>query len=380
MPQDPPAIQQFLKNSGRLDFKALESFAENHDEEAFVRFLKTPVFMGNEVLEGELSHRRGDTTVFISDHVNISKRQVLMRPPMMHLVYPFIKRLPTGNPDFFSIGRNEENDFVLPDYTISNIQAGIRRTGANRYLLRSAPATNPTRLNGRTIEKSEAFLHDEDRITLGRYEFLFLSPSALYCRFKGVELKLRIQQFLDSLGKADHDFLKDYAIRHGQEMFEQLMMSPSLVGSGLFRGYSLDRDTHDGNTTLAFLPDITFGMEPKHFKMLERAIYPLVEPETAWEDHPIIRIGRSETNDVIMQEGSISNNHATIDLLGPGHYHMNDLGSTNGSFINDKPVFPPLGQDLHDGDRIKLGRFEFTFLYPGSLYMRMTPENVRRRR
>lgn len=377
MSQDTFAIQRFIKNSGRLDFAALESFAESHSEQEFIRLLQVPVLMGNEVLLGTLSTRNTDSTLFIPSQPEVNKRQILARPPLMHLIYPFLKRDPVGDQNFFSVGRSETNDFVLPDYTVSPLQAGIRRTGANRYLLRSPPSTNPTLLNGRKHEKSEVFLHDEDRLTFGRYEFLFLSPSALYCRFKGVELKLRIQQILDSLGKADYEALKNYAVRNSQEMFVQLIMNPSLVGSGLFRGYSLERADDDTDTTMAFLPDLTFGAEPRHLKMLERAVYPLVPPEVEGDSIPIIRVGRSENNDIIMPEGSISSQHATIHTLGPGHYRLMDGGSTNGTFVNERPI-PRQGQDLRDGDRIKLGRFEFLFLFPGSLYLQITPENIRR--
>ncbi|HIJ84276.1 MAG: hypothetical protein HW380_923 [Magnetococcales bacterium] len=377
MPQDVHAIQPFFRNSGRLDLYALESFANEHSEQEFVRLLQVPVLMGNEVLQGELSSRSGDASTFFPTDPSINKRPIQSRPPLMHLIFPFIKQTSTGNPDFFSIGFGENNDFILPDYTVSTVQAGIRRTGANRYLLRNAPSTNPTLINGRSHEKTEVFLHDDDRLTFGRYEFLFLTPSALYYRLKGIELKVRIQNFLDSLGKADHDALKNYAIRHGQEMFEQLIANPSLVGFGLFRGYSLDRASEDIDTTMAFLPDLTFGSEARHMKMLERAIYPLIPPDVADVSTPTLRIGRSESNDIIMPEGSISNQHATIEIPGPGHYRIHDLESTNGTFINDRPT-PAQGQDLLDGQRIKLGRFEFLFLFPGSLYFHMTPANIRR--
>ncbi|MBF0108510.1 MAG: FHA domain-containing protein [Magnetococcales bacterium] len=378
MPQDVPFIQRFLRNSGRLEFAALEALAGNHDEQQFIRQLQVPVLMGNEVIPGTLTSRPNEVVMrFQADEPDLRQRPVPIRPSLMHLIFPFIKRKDSDREDFFSIGRDEGNDFVLPDYTIAPIQAGIRRTGANRYLLRGAATVNPTLLNGRVNDRGEMFLHDEDRLTFGRYEFLFLTPSALYCRFRGVELKPRIMQFLDALGKADHDALKDYAIRHGQDLFVQLIMNPSFVGSGLFRGYSLDRSLEDTETTMAFLPDLTFGPEPKQLKMLERAIYPLVMPEIDGESCPAIRIGRAEANDIIMPEGSISNRHACIDILGPGQYHLSDLDSTNGTFVDGKAI-PARGIDLKDGQRVKMGRFEFMFLFPGSLYCRMAPENVRR--
>ena len=38
---------------------------------------------------------------------------------------------------------------------------------------------------------------------------------------------------------------------------------------------------------------------------------------------------------------------------------LEDLGSTNGTYLNGEPLGGP--QPLHDGDRIRIGDSEFTF-------------------
>jgi pSer/pThr/pTyr-binding forkhead associated (FHA) protein len=39
---------------------------------------------------------------------------------------------------------------------------------------------------------------------------------------------------------------------------------------------------------------------------------------------------------------------------------IEDLGSTNGTYLNDSPLSGP--QPLHDGDRIRIGDSEFQYL------------------
>ena len=39
---------------------------------------------------------------------------------------------------------------------------------------------------------------------------------------------------------------------------------------------------------------------------------------------------------------------------------IEDLGSTNGTYLNESPLSGP--QPLHDGDRIRIGDSEFSYL------------------
>ncbi|MCA9562725.1 MAG: GGDEF domain-containing protein [Myxococcales bacterium] len=69
-------------------------------------------------------------------------------------------------------------------------------------------------------------------------------------------------------------------------------------------------------------------------------------------------IGRSSKTDVQIEEDAISRNHAMIVNRGD-RYLLKDLGSTNGTYVNDRPVEE---LDLRDGDLIKIGRTIFKFL------------------
>lgn len=69
-------------------------------------------------------------------------------------------------------------------------------------------------------------------------------------------------------------------------------------------------------------------------------------------------IGRSSKVDIQIDEESISRNHAVIEQ--DGHQLViRDLKSTNGTYVNDRPVEK---QGLRDGDQVKIGRTIFKFL------------------
>ena len=63
-------------------------------------------------------------------------------------------------------------------------------------------------------------------------------------------------------------------------------------------------------------------------------------------------IGRSSKSDLPIDQESISRHHARITFDGQRHV-IEDLGSTNGTFVNDQVV---KRQPLKDGDQVKLGR------------------------
>ncbi len=74
-------------------------------------------------------------------------------------------------------------------------------------------------------------------------------------------------------------------------------------------------------------------------------------------------IGRAAANDVVLPdvEKRVSGRHARIDRAG-GSYRIVDLGSTNGTFLNDRRLEPNVDQELRDGDRISIGNYVLRFL------------------
>jgi diguanylate cyclase (GGDEF)-like protein len=66
-----------------------------------------------------------------------------------------------------------------------------------------------------------------------------------------------------------------------------------------------------------------------------------------------LKIGRAPTNDVCIREMSVSQFHARIVLTHKGAVFVEDLGSTNGTFVNGEKV---VRHALWDGDKVHIGR------------------------
>jgi phosphoserine phosphatase RsbU/P len=83
-------------------------------------------------------------------------------------------------------------------------------------------------------------------------------------------------------------------------------------------------------------------------------------------DKPVFRIGRRHDNDLHVESGDVSREHAEIVHDPAGWYVLRDRGSRCGTFVNDEPV---TDRTLSHGDRIRLGRSgsaELVFLLEGA--------------
>jgi diguanylate cyclase (GGDEF)-like protein len=78
---------------------------------------------------------------------------------------------------------------------------------------------------------------------------------------------------------------------------------------------------------------------------------------------PSLVIGRSSKCDIQIDQESISRNHTKIVNTGKSIL-IRDLGSTNGTYVNDEPIDEYV---MRDGDLIKIGRTIFKFLTGGNI-------------
>src|SRR4051794_37687512 len=73
-------------------------------------------------------------------------------------------------------------------------------------------------------------------------------------------------------------------------------------------------------------------------------------------------LGREVDCDLCLNDSSVSRRHAMV-RPGDGGYFLEDLQSTNGTYVNDQPVTVRL---LRDGDYVRVGTSIFRFLTGGN--------------
>lgn len=72
----------------------------------------------------------------------------------------------------------------------------------------------------------------------------------------------------------------------------------------------------------------------------------------------VLTVGRGENCAVCLEDNYVSSSHAKF-YPGNGRFFVEDMGSTNGTYVNGRRISYPT--ELRQGDRIKIGKTIFEF-------------------
>lgn len=78
-----------------------------------------------------------------------------------------------------------------------------------------------------------------------------------------------------------------------------------------------------------------------------------------------LTVGRCDGSTLMIPEDSVSRRHALIESTTAGEHVVRDLGSTNGTYVNEERVLHP--RTLRAGDRLRFGNQIFKYLGPDRL-------------
>lgn len=71
-------------------------------------------------------------------------------------------------------------------------------------------------------------------------------------------------------------------------------------------------------------------------------------------------LGRKPGNDIVLENMAVSGAHCMFELVGLADVFVEDLGSTNGTYVNGKMIRERTM--LHDGDGLVIGSFRIKYL------------------
>jgi len=87
-----------------------------------------------------------------------------------------------------------------------------------------------------------------------------------------------------------------------------------------------------------------------------------------------ITIGRVSDNTLQIDDVSVSSHHAQLTLGDAGDYVLQDLGSTNGTWVNSKEASQGEDHPLQDGDKLRFGKIDASYVSENPAEARPMPE------
>ena len=191
------------------------------------------------------------------------------------------------------------------------------------------------------------------------------------------EIPERIDDLLRTPGRACTATLHSVAQSLSKEDFLNLVHCPSLVGTAVREGELGKSSARIGDAlnnptflfTAAQVASFVDGVS------IEESIFLLRKEANRISSRPSTHfaIGRAKTNDIRIVDFAISRSHALIESTMDG-YKISDCDSRNGTKVNGRTIRQK-SELLSDRDTITLGRYEFSFLLPETLYERLRVGN-----
>lgn len=89
-----------------------------------------------------------------------------------------------------------------------------------------------------------------------------------------------------------------------------------------------------------------------------------------------LSVGRTGSNELVIDDASVSKIHASLSVTPEGSLSVADTGSTNGTFINDIRIAYGKATVLEDSDRVKFGVIEVEFEHVPRPVVIETPETA----
>ena len=187
VPDGALGLSYHVSPTGRVPYSMLKQLAETNDEKTFSELVGYPVLAGSAIKVGSVGNRE-----VLSNRV-IQRQTLPFKPAellskagiesdsLQQAIYLFdgsvlINGMPKGE---FSIGRIAGNDFVMPDFAVSERHARIDNV-YHEYFLTDLGSMNGTRINNVAVTSGRTKLQNLDVITIGRYDFSFLLPASLH--------------------------------------------------------------------------------------------------------------------------------------------------------------------------------------------------------
>ena len=112
----------------------------------------------------------------------------------------------------------------------------------------------------------------------------------------------------------------------------------------------------------------TRGANPRTPALGDPLVFRVEKREEASSAFPLgVTIGRVDSNDLVLDDDSVSRFHAFFRFDQPGKtWVLSDAESKNGTWVDGQKLAPEQSAPLKDGSRLRFGNAELQFLMPAA--------------
>ena len=252
-----------------------------------------------------------------------------------------------------TVGRSDGNDIGLYREKTLAIKAGAFSFNNGRWNY----AGEPVEVNGSST--SSATLMGGDTIQFGNTQFLFEERgNASSTNFNAPNVAGSIPEPSDSsapeivpTSNAPHVAVPTSSAPH---VAVPTSNAPHVAGSSTPPNPNITSDFQIKQTSSQPIPNLNKTHS-------DARGWQLVAPTFSiqLEISKNLKLGRVEGNDIVLPDSSVSSKHALLEIKSEGVY-LTDLGSTNGTTINNHRIQTNTKIMLHPGDQIAFGASVFS--------------------
>jgi NADPH-dependent 2,4-dienoyl-CoA reductase/sulfur reductase-like enzyme/pSer/pThr/pTyr-binding forkhead associated (FHA) protein len=177
-----------------------------------------------------------------------------------------------------------------------------------------------------------------------------------------LDFKRAIDHSVNLSSVASRLFAPDFKLK---AWLDQQGVPPAILGANREGAAAVKQIAYTGGT----IAGGAINRAPTPQPIIEASLVPAAQTnelgatqlaETVLSQTKVMTIGRQVGVYMLIDHGTVSRRHAEISYAN-GQYVLRDLGSSNGTFVNDKRLEPGSVHVLNSGDRILFGKVPFRF-------------------
>ena len=261
-----------------------------------------------------------------------------------------------------TFGRDEDNDIWIDDEMASRHHAELAWNN-DTIILTDCDSLNGVILNGKRIVQSVE-VKPEDQLEIGSQRFLFLLAEKQESSLETFDplSNHKWRSSLDPLTTKSKVLPVTRLLQDKSEVDK--IPTTSLSNSVEGMTDAMLNEWQDTSSLQRITPP-PMPIEPRGALLIQNGE---LAGKTVLLDRPILTVGRGIECNIVMNDASISRQHAQFSRQASGDY-VQDLTSRNGTLVNDEPLSGP--RLLRTGDRICLGTIDLE--YTAAQHTRRTP-------